>query len=276
MPENQLLSWGWRVPFWRARGRRRRRADRRQLEETRCSGRRRGGVERAPLGGLLRDHRASVLRVIFVNLGSTVSTIFAVCASRTPSTPRASTRRPCCGSRSWRTSSHSSPSPCGDAWPTGSAASPCSSAGRWSGALMFAYLGAIASGRLPPDLPGRGPHVRASPTARSTASGRRSTASVPDQGPALGHGGRHPDRLRDRRVRADGRGGHRGAAAPPGGCRWRPTCSPSASSPPSPWRGAGEDEYDVPTRRAAPGLAPIASPRPLATQPERPTRASVT
>jgi MFS family permease len=83
MPEDQLLSWGWRVPFWLS-------AVvvvagvliRRRLDETPVfeEAAREGELERAPLGELLRDHRSGVLRVILVALGSTVSTIFAVYA----------------------------------------------------------------------------------------------------------------------------------------------------------------------------------------------------
>jgi MFS family permease len=83
MPEHSLLSWGWRIPFWLS-------AVvvvagvliRRRLEETPVfqEAAREGEIERAPLGELLRDHRAGVIRVILVALGSTVSTIFAVYA----------------------------------------------------------------------------------------------------------------------------------------------------------------------------------------------------
>jgi MFS family permease len=85
MPEDQLLSWGWRIPFWLsvvvvAAGV----LIRRRLDETPVfeEAAREGEIEQAPLGELLRDrdHRIGVLRVILVALGSTVSTIFAVYA----------------------------------------------------------------------------------------------------------------------------------------------------------------------------------------------------
>jgi MFS family permease len=83
MPEDDLLSWGWRIPFWLsavvvAAGV----LIRRRLEETPLfeEAAAEGEIEQAPIGELLRDHRAAVLRVVLVALGSTVSTIFAVYA----------------------------------------------------------------------------------------------------------------------------------------------------------------------------------------------------
>jgi MFS family permease len=83
MPEDQLLSWGWRIPFWLsvvvvgAGVLIRRRLDETPLFEEAAA---EGELEQAPLGELLRDHRAGVIRVILVAIGSTVSTIFAVYA----------------------------------------------------------------------------------------------------------------------------------------------------------------------------------------------------
>jgi MFS family permease len=83
MPEDQLLSWGWRVPFWLS-------AVvvvvgvfiRRRLEEPPAF--REEVAERAaprvPTRELFRDHWAGVLRVALAALASTVSTIFAVYA----------------------------------------------------------------------------------------------------------------------------------------------------------------------------------------------------
>ncbi|HEY7077381.1 MAG TPA: MFS transporter, partial [Solirubrobacteraceae bacterium] len=83
MPEDDLLSWGWRIPFWLSAvvvvvGL----LIRRRLEETPMfeEAAAEGELEQAPLGELLRDHRAGVIRVVLVALGSTVSTIFAVYA----------------------------------------------------------------------------------------------------------------------------------------------------------------------------------------------------
>jgi MFS family permease len=83
MPEDQLLSWGWRVPFWLS-------AIvvivaliiRRRIEEPpafREEAARNAG-ERVPVAPLLRDHWPSVLRVVLAAIASTVSTIFAVYA----------------------------------------------------------------------------------------------------------------------------------------------------------------------------------------------------
>lgn len=83
LPENQLLSWGWRIPFW---------ASvvvavvgyviRRRLEETPAFARQAAteGVVKLPLAVLLREHWADVLRVIGGALIASVSTIFTVWA----------------------------------------------------------------------------------------------------------------------------------------------------------------------------------------------------
>ncbi|MDA0637192.1 MFS transporter [Nonomuraea sp. MCN248] len=83
MPEEQLLSWGWRVPFWMSVvvavvGW----VIRRKLEETPAFEREvaEGTVPRMPLSVLFRDHWASVLRVVCAALIATVSTIFTVWA----------------------------------------------------------------------------------------------------------------------------------------------------------------------------------------------------
>ncbi|GAA4508250.1 MULTISPECIES: MFS transporter [Nonomuraea] len=83
MPEEQLLSWGWRVPFWMSVivavvGW----VIRRKLEETPAFEREvaQGTVPRMPLSLLFRDHWASVVRVVCAALIATVSTIFTVWA----------------------------------------------------------------------------------------------------------------------------------------------------------------------------------------------------
>jgi MFS family permease len=83
LPEEQLLSWGWRVPFWlsvfvAAAGY----VIRRRLEETPAFEKElaSGAVPRMPLAVLFRDHWASVLRVVCAALIATVSTIFTVWA----------------------------------------------------------------------------------------------------------------------------------------------------------------------------------------------------
>jgi MFS family permease len=83
LPEDELLSWGWRIPFflsavvvmvgfW----------VRRTLPETpafREEQKDQASVQsRMPLAVLFRDHKASLLRVIFAALISVVSTIFSV------------------------------------------------------------------------------------------------------------------------------------------------------------------------------------------------------
>src|SRR4051794_3801822 len=79
LPEDELLSWGWRIPFWLsavvvAVGL----IIRRRLDETPAF--QEAGAERTPLTDLLRDHKAGVLRVMLAAIASTVSTIFSVYA----------------------------------------------------------------------------------------------------------------------------------------------------------------------------------------------------
>ncbi|WP_427165513.1 MFS transporter [Streptomyces sp. C1-1] len=84
LPEDQLLSWGWRIPFWASVGV----AAvgyviRRRLEETPAFTRQAAsseGVVKLPLVVLLREHWADVLRVIAGALIASVSTIFTVWA----------------------------------------------------------------------------------------------------------------------------------------------------------------------------------------------------
>jgi MFS family permease len=82
MPEDQLLSWGWRVPFWLSAivvifGL----IIRRRIEEPPAFQREQADTaDRVPVAALLRDHWAGVLRVVLAALASTVSTIFAVYA----------------------------------------------------------------------------------------------------------------------------------------------------------------------------------------------------
>ena len=83
MPEEQLLSWGWRIPFWLS-------AVvvivsiliRRRIEEPPAFREEvaRHEDERVPVAPLLRDHWPAVLRVVLAAMASTVSTIFAVYA----------------------------------------------------------------------------------------------------------------------------------------------------------------------------------------------------
>jgi MFS family permease len=83
LPEEQLLSWGWRVPFWLSIavavvGY----VIRRKLEETPAFAQQAAteGVARMPLAVLMREYWADVLRVIGGALVASVSTIFTVWA----------------------------------------------------------------------------------------------------------------------------------------------------------------------------------------------------
>jgi MFS family permease len=83
LPEDQLLSWGWRVPFWLSIavagvGY----VIRRTLEETPAFAAQQatGEVVKLPLAVLLRRHWADVLRVVAGALIASVSTLFTVWA----------------------------------------------------------------------------------------------------------------------------------------------------------------------------------------------------
>ncbi|MEU6308032.1 MFS transporter [Streptomyces chartreusis] len=83
LPEEQLMSWGWRVPFWMSVavavvGY----VIRRKLDETPAFEQHAAteGVVKLPLAVLLREHWADVLRVIGGALVASVSTIFTVWA----------------------------------------------------------------------------------------------------------------------------------------------------------------------------------------------------
>ncbi len=82
LPEHQLLTWGWRIPFLLSAivtvaGL----LIRRKLTETPSfQHAAQDGVLKVPLAELVRDHGANLLRVALGALASTVSTIFAVYA----------------------------------------------------------------------------------------------------------------------------------------------------------------------------------------------------
>ncbi|MEW2114120.1 MFS transporter [Streptomyces sp. NPDC005474] len=83
MPEDQLLSWGWRVPFWLSIGVAvAGYVIRRKLAETPAFAQQAAteGVVKMPLLILLREHWADVLRVIGGAMVASVSTIFTVWA----------------------------------------------------------------------------------------------------------------------------------------------------------------------------------------------------
>ncbi|MFI1417649.1 MFS transporter [Streptomyces sp. NPDC020731] len=83
LPEDQLLSWGWRVPFWLSVAVAvvgwviRRRLDETPAFEQQTATE---GVVKLPLVVLLREHWADVLRVVAGALIASVSTIFTVWA----------------------------------------------------------------------------------------------------------------------------------------------------------------------------------------------------
>ncbi|MFG2472511.1 MFS transporter [Streptomyces canus] len=83
LPEDQLLSWGWRVPFWLSVAVAvvgfviRRKLDETPAFEQQAASE---GVPKLPLVILLREHWADVLRVIGGALIASVSTIFTVWA----------------------------------------------------------------------------------------------------------------------------------------------------------------------------------------------------
>ncbi|SNS69660.1 Na+/melibiose symporter [Streptosporangium subroseum] len=81
LPEEQLLSWGWRVPFWlsiivAAVGL----IIRRTLEETPAFEQEvaTNRVAKLPLAALFRTHKVDVLRVVVAAVIASVSTIFTV------------------------------------------------------------------------------------------------------------------------------------------------------------------------------------------------------
>jgi len=83
LPQDQLMSWGWRVPFWLsalvvAFGF----VIRRKLDETPVFEREVAGQGKAklPVTVLFRDHWADVLRVVVAAVIASVSTIFTVYA----------------------------------------------------------------------------------------------------------------------------------------------------------------------------------------------------
>jgi MFS family permease len=83
LPDHQLTTWGWRIPFLLSAvvtiaGL----VIRRKLDETPAflQTAEDGAVERVPFGELARDHGVDVIRVTFGALASTVSTIFTVWA----------------------------------------------------------------------------------------------------------------------------------------------------------------------------------------------------
>ncbi|WNV86032.1 MFS transporter [Umezawaea sp. Da 62-37] len=83
LPQDQLLSWGWRVPFWASAlvvvvgFVIRRKLDETPVFEQEIAGR---GPAKLPITILFRDHWADVLRVVAAAVIASVSTIFTVYA----------------------------------------------------------------------------------------------------------------------------------------------------------------------------------------------------
>ncbi|TDV55013.1 MFS transporter [Actinophytocola oryzae] len=80
LPEDSLLSWGWRIPFWASAvvvlvGY----LIRRRLEETPVF-EKQENVSKLPVVDLFRDHWRDVLRVVLASMIASVSTIFTVYA----------------------------------------------------------------------------------------------------------------------------------------------------------------------------------------------------
>lgn len=78
LPEDMLLSWGWRVPFWASAVLvvgaylvRRHLEEPEALAEARASGR----AESAPLSVLLRTHRKDLIRVFVISLYATIQQV---------------------------------------------------------------------------------------------------------------------------------------------------------------------------------------------------------
>ena len=83
LPQAELLSWGWRLPFWLSAAVVlvgyfiRRSVEETPVFRTEIAS---GEVAKVPLAVLLRDHWADVLRVVVAALIASVSTIFTVYA----------------------------------------------------------------------------------------------------------------------------------------------------------------------------------------------------
>ena len=218
LPEEQLLSWGWRVPFWISAmvvivGF----VIRRSLDETPAfqAEADSGEVPRAPLGVLFGDHWRGVLRVFLAAFIAMVNTMFQIFALNFATSDDyeigfsdtfmlwlaivanlvAIAVIPFWARLSDRVGRK-------QVFVTGVVG---------SGILIWGFLGAIAAGNEPLTFvlgvaPGR---RRLQHAERRVARDVRRV--LPDPGPALGHGDRHPVRVRPRRLhpdhrrRADGR-----------------------------------------------------------------------
>ena len=205
MPEEQLLSWGWRVPFWLSAivvvvGL----LIRRRLEEPPAFREEGRAPRTVPTAVLFRDHWAGVLRVAVAAIASTVSTIFGVYALSYAVDDKGLDQT----TMLWVAIATNVVALAAiPAWAILSdriGRKPVFIFGAvGSGALMFAYLAAIESGRYPLIFLAGDPHVRRRLQRHERHPAVALRRDVPDPGAPLGHGDRHADRLRDRRLRPD-------------------------------------------------------------------------
>ena len=204
MPEEQLLSWGWRIPFWLSAivvvvGL----LIRRRLEEPPAF-REEAEVATVPTAVLFRDHWAGVLRVAVAAIASTVSTIFGVYALSYAVDDKGLDQT----TMLWVAIATNV---------VALAAIPA-----WAIALRphraqagvhlrrhrqrRAHVRLPRGDRerpLPADLPRRDPDVRRRLQRHERHPAVALRRDVPDPRAPLGHGDRHADRLRDRRLRPD-------------------------------------------------------------------------
>ena len=214
LPEEQLYSWGWRIPFYLSAlvvavgyWVRRTLPETPEFERVEQS----SGVAKLPVAVLLRDHWASVLRVIFCALVSVVSTIVAtyslayatgdevgldkatflwvvvvanvVALGALPLwAPRVRPHRPAAGVRVRRL--------------------------RLRGADLPVPLGDLP-GQLPADLPVRHPALGPGLLGRQRHLAVVLRRDVRHPGSLLRHGDRHADRVRARWLLPADRGGDR-------------------------------------------------------------------
>ncbi len=238
LPEDQLLSWGWRIPFflsavvvavgmW----------VRRSLPETPAFEEEEKTHTQAklPVATLFQEHAADVVRVIFAALVSVVSTIFSVFtlsyAVNTMHIGRPAMLTVLVLSNVVALAAI-------PAW--------AMLADRIGRKPVF-ILGALGLGRADlavhlVDQPGRYDHdlrVRRAAVRRRLQCGQRHLAGpvwrdVRHQGPPVRHGDRHADRLRPRRLRPRDQRRHHGHRPERLGARGESSPRPRRSSPRSP------------------------------------------
>ena len=207
LPEEQLLSWGWRVPFWLsavvvAFGL----LIRRRLEEPPAFREEaaNAAVAKVPTADLFRDHWAGVLRVALAAIASTVSTIFGVYAlsyavdDQGPRPDHHAVGR----HRDQRRRAGGDPA-VGHAVRPHRAQAGVHLRRRRQRRADVRLPRRHRERQLPADLPRRRAHVRRRLQRHERHPAVALRRDVPDPRPPLGHGHRHADRLRDRRLRAD-------------------------------------------------------------------------